>query len=291
MTYPLSLDQVSPGNGFKWAGSSIRPDGLPDGVHTDGGYFSPDEQEFYKPLDAKPCPNAEYRIPTDEDECLAAMRGVAGFLQEWHVEERNGRRWLVMPRLWFWPQESDVVLPPSMDELMTVENALREMNRRGWEYNDLPQLAFTEDRRPFLVDFSIAHHPDKWRNDWHSDEMNCNRWWALVNKTTSQLRQRGRHVYHAVQLPDLQAKDDPEPKRVMDVFYDVEEPERREHVHVYASRNRPMSAIWAKIPDAKFLDADRSQEPRVHTWVVSKEPLNDDTQYRYELTKAWSPWP
>jgi len=74
-------------------------------------------------------------------------------------------------------------------------------------------------------------------------------------------------------------------------FYKVSEEARRKYVHVYASTNRPMSSIWAKIDGTMFLGADLAREPRVHTWVVAWRELSVDEQARYELTWAWSPWP
>ena len=62
----------------------------------------------------------------------------------------------------------------------------------------------------------------------------------------------------------------------------------REWVHVYASRNRPMSASWARIDKAHYIHASHYSE-LVHTWVVTPEPLNKETMRKYELTWAWSP--
>jgi len=82
-----------------------------------------------------------------------------------------------------------------------------------------------------------------------------------------------------------------EPYRVLDAFYPLDKETRRTYVYVYASCNRPMSYLWARIDGARYLDADTSQSSHVHTWVVSDHLLDDETVRRYELTFAYRPWP
>ena len=60
------------------------------------------------------------------------------------------------------------------------------------------------------------------------------------------------------------------------------------HGHVYASRNRPISGLWASVPGAVYVDADYAKTG-VWTWVVTTVPLDDKTVRRYELTWAWGP--
>ena len=74
------------------------------------------------------------------------------------------------------------------------------------------------------------------------------------------------------------------------------------HGHVYASRDRPISSLWAclsclsadKAADradvlgAVYVDANYA-ETGVWTWVVTPAPLDERTVRRYELTWAWSP--
>ena len=60
------------------------------------------------------------------------------------------------------------------------------------------------------------------------------------------------------------------------------------HGHVYASRNRPISSLWADVPGAVYVDANYA-ETGVWTWMVTPAPLDDETVRRYELTWAWGP--
>lgn len=289
--YPLSHGKIPPGEGFKWMGTSTRPDGLKDGVHTGGCWLTADEQCVWKPLDCLPYPNSDARVPTMEAAVLDAMRGEPGFLQDWAVCKRNGRRWLIMPRLWFWPQNRDVLSPPPMEAFLLIEQCMRKLNEAGWEYNDLPQMAYSQEEGWLLVDFSAAHKPQMWRKGWHGEEWRVARWWELMEKPrVAALRTRGKSVAHLVQFPDFFGRHDTEPLYLEAAFYKVSDEARRKHVHVYASTNRPMSSIWAKIDGAAFLGADANLEPRVHTWVAARRELTDDEIARYELTWAWSPW-
>ena len=67
------------------------------------------------------------------------------------------------------------------------------------------------------------------------------------------------------------------------------------HGHVYASRNRPISSLWAclsadraNVLGAVYVDANYA-ETGVWTWVVTPAQLDERTVRRYELTWAWSP--
>lgn len=292
ITYPLSHKDITPGNGFKRMGTSTRPDGLPDGVHTGGCWLSPDGTEVWKPLDCKPFVNATERIPTDEDKCLAEMDGKPGFLKrdKWHIETANARKWLVLPRMYFWPQDRDVLLHPLTEDFLVVERALMALNAAGWEYNDLPQLAY-HDGDPYLVDFSAAHKPVKWQHGWHGDGYRMSRWWELMERPDiAELRQRGGHIHHAIQCPEFCDKAE-EPFDVLDRMYPLEQEERRQYAHIYASIRRPMSSIWAGIEGVKYLTSNSNKRPFILTWAVSNHLLDEKTIQQYELTWAWSPWP
>ena len=288
--YPLEFGNITPGPNFTRIQPKKRPDGVSDGFHTGSAWLSPDGQFVYKPLDARPYPNATERFSTDEDKALGAMRGVEGFPDNWHVEERNGRRWLVRPFCYLWPQDSNMLIKPHLDVFLMVERAIREMNHRQWTYNDLPQLAYDPNIHEwFLLDLSNAHHQDSWHEgdgDWYRFA----KWYKLMGLDhISQLRERGRHVQHAIMLPEF---NDPklEPYDVQNSFYMMSKEQRRQHFHLYVSTLRPLS-MWCNIDGTVFLRGDLSKSPRVHTWVASNHPLDQDTLDRYELTWAWSPWP
>ena len=61
-----------------------------------------------------------------------------------------------------------------------------------------------------------------------------------------------------------------------------------EWVHVYASRNRPISPTWASVPQAHYVHDDWGKTG-VHTWVVTPEPVSDKKIFDYELTWAHGP--
>jgi len=289
-SYPLSHGDITPGPDFTKIVPKKRPDGVTDGFHCGGAWLSPDERSVWKPLDARPWANSEERFDTDEAECLAAMTGAEGFPDNWHTETRNGRRWLVRPFCYLWPQDSDVLIRPKLDVFLMVERAIREMNRRGWTYNDLPQLAYDPNIHEwFVMDCSNAHKPKKIQPG-YDDGFRIPKWFELMGLNDIQaLRERGDHVNFAIQLPDF---NDPklEPYAVADRFYPLTEEERRTHVHIYASTLRPLSTVWCKIDGTVFLRGDTSKKPRVHTWVASDHELDQETISRYELTWAWSPW-
>jgi hypothetical protein len=181
---------------------------------------------------------------------------------------------------------------PDLDVFLMVESAIFALNAAGWEYNDLPQLAYDPNLYAwFLLDCSAAFRPEKWQHGWHGDRTQVQKWFGLMGlDRVLALRKRGQHVHHAVQLP---AFNDPseEPYNVEDAFYPLEEEERRRHEYIYASTNRPLSALWFKVDGTCILRADLAQSPRVHSWLVSTRPLDDDTLERFELTMAYSPWP
>lgn len=50
---------------------------------------------------------------------------------------------------------------------------------------------------------------------------------------------------------------------------------------IYGSTHRPLSAVWAKIPDTRFVN---SSLPGVYTWVIAERPLEQAEINAYELT-------
>lgn len=267
---PLSIRDVSPSpDAIRLTGT--RPDGLPDGVHTGGAWLVGDL--VYKPLDGRPYANCPGHVPTQEVECLEAMAGQPGFPRNWHVEEINGRRFLVRPKCLTIPDD----IPYShlnTNRLLQVEQMVRGLNKAGWELNDPISLAIApHDYDPFILDLSAAFYrgpgdkgcysaDDEWRVLKFFEDCKAD----LLIK----LRNNARHA-------------------VNEYEWLIEYPDYR---HVYGSFNRPMSDWWATIetehayiqnPDPNWTDAVP------HTWVVTKTPLPQDVIDKYELRWGWSP--
>lgn len=288
----MSRRSVSPGEGFKHFGTTVRADGRPDRFHTGGVWLTPDEKTVYKPLTAWPCANATRRVPTAEAECLAEMSGKPGFLppDTWHTEECNGERWLVMPRIYFWPQDMDVLQHPSLEDLLAIEEAVKTMNAAGWEYNDPPQLAYYQGK-PVLMDFSNSHKPTQWKRGYHGDGWRTMRWFKdMRREDIVNLRRRGNHIRRTVQLPEFCSKLD-EPYDVLLVFHDMEEEKRRQHEYIYASTEWDVDPSLPAPPNTKLLLANGAKTPTVYAWIVSTRSLTDLEVEQHKLTVAWTPWP
>ena len=167
-TLPLAIRDVAPGPGFTRL-TGVRPDGLPDGVHTGGAWLSPDGKEVWKPLDGRPYANSTVHIPTKEAQCLEAMAGEPAFPRNWRVEEAGAvtvdgdgvtytRWWLVRDKAWVAHPRKSVHGPARLhlEDVLTVERGLRRLNECGWEINDALQVAFDLQGRVFIVDLSVA---------------------------------------------------------------------------------------------------------------------------------------
>lgn len=57
---------------------------------------------------------------------------------------------------------------------------------------------------------------------------------------------------------------------------------------IYGSPMRPMSAVWAPIPDVRFVNADKAATG-MHTWVVTPNALDQKTISSYELELVYAP--
>lgn len=288
-TLPLAIRDVAPGPGFTRA-----PQAQGEGIHTGGVWVSPNGKEYWKPLDGRPYMNAEVHLPTREAECLELMLGEPGFPGNWWVEEAGEvvsggrvyrRRWLVRSEARLLPDED---IPTSLEEhVLPIEQGLRRLNERGWTLGDRLAVACCDPTDPiargvpFILDLSSAH-PFHDPLDRSGDSGAFFRWAESCGfGGLVKLRRAGREV-----IDLFRVHNDPtwpqynrDGKMVADLSYR----------HVYASRNRPISAAWARIPHAHYQDADDYREHRVHTWVITSEPLDEETQRAYELTWAWSP--
>jgi hypothetical protein len=267
---PLSIRDVPPHpDAVRLTGK--RPDGLPDGVHTGGAWLWNDE--VYKPLDGRPYANCEYHYPTHEAECLEDMAGQPGFPRNWRIEEVNGRRFLVRPKCMTVPLDIDY-RSLNKEHLLYIENAVRLLNRAGWEINDPISLAVDPDHyKPFILDLSAAQ---KLPNVGCCVADDSNRIERLFEDCGADLLVKLRRNARKI---------------VATCKWLIEHPRHR---HVYGSFSRPIDGLWASIPhNPQFVHAEPGAanwtECIPHTWVVTVEPLDDNTINHYELRWGWSP--
>lgn len=270
---PLEIRKVSPGPGFTKLDLSEEDGKLREGVHTGGVWVSPDGTEFWKPLDGKPWANARHCFPTQEAECLKMMSGQPAFPRNWRVEEAGQiavdgvtytRRWLVRGKAWVVGKDYS---PRSMriGQVLEIERGLRELNRRRWTIGDRLSVAF--DRNGvFILDLSCASPDNRADDEWRF--LKWLRKMGIEHPTT--LRQKARHLASTLDFLEM--------TRSFPNQY-----------HIYASRNRPVSGVWAQFPEGTILqDADYA-ETGVWTWIIVPGALDNDTLQRYELVWGWSP--
>lgn len=268
--YPLELKDVAPGEGFTRI-EAKRADGLPEGVHA-GPFISADKSRVWKPLDVMPNPASRFRVPSREVECLQLMAGDAGFPVNWRIEtagqvEVDGktfkREWLVRDFAWLIKAIDDPVYL-TLNQVTAIEGGVRLLNSRGWEINDLITVALDRNHDLFIVDLSSAWPSGKGTH-W-DEEHRIYTWFNQIGcERLTKLRKDGRAAVGPLEWP----------------HYDTAR-------NVYASRNRPMSPMWARINGAHYIDANY-RDTGVWTWIVTPELLSKETVDRYELTWAWSP--
>jgi len=129
-----------------------------------------------------------------------------------------------------------------------------------------------ETLKPFILDLSsVARTYGENGNPYWDDEWRFMRYLELLGATRLySLRKNARRIVRSLGWP-------------------LEVPQGYDWV--YASRNRPVSFMWASALQGKAVLVNGDYEKTdVWTWIVSQEPLETDITYRYELTFAWSPW-
>ncbi len=270
-TFPLSIRDVSPHpDAVRLTGTC--PNGAPSGTHTGGAWLW--QGEVYKPLDCRPCANAEYHIPTQEDIVLNIMAGQSLFPLNWRVETINQRRFLVRKKAHLVPED---VKYKELDDprILLVEQGVRALNHAKWEIGDPIALALdAESYEPFLYDLSNAH-PQTGKIAYEADDewrvldffRLCKREWL------ADFREHARHVV---------SNADP-------IWWDER---RKGYRNVYASFNRPFSLMWASLSEEPILiHNDFADFPSAipWTWVVTKTPLPEKKLFDYELRWGWSP--
>jgi hypothetical protein len=278
-TLPLSIRDVKP-TPLAIRLTGIRADGLPNGFHTGGAWLVVETDEVWKPLDGRPYANCEYHYPTDEVEALEAMAGEPLFPRNWRVEEVNGRRFLVRKRAHIVGQDIEY-RHLSKEQVLMVEQSIREFNRRGWEVNDELQLGIDPDTYElFLVDLSTAMYrpPEQRKGCYVPDEerrikqffKECGCDWLVT------LREAAYRVINNLEINLIECI----------------EKKREGFVHVYASFNRPIDSMWADFPcEVEFIHNDWTnwEQAIPHTWIVAQELLDEEISKKYELIWGWSP--
>jgi hypothetical protein len=277
---PLSVRDLPPDARLGWTKveCGVGLSGLPEGIHTGGPWLSPDGLEVWKPCDGRPFANSDGHYPTDELTALAALSGKPGFPQNWRAvtctNDGLERTWIVRKKAPVlgqdWPKRS-----VRLEQVLRVEQAVRSMNEAWWELGDGISVALDPDTyEPYLLDLSCAMHRPGAQGCYKPDD-----WWQLeawlkwlgMDRLVN-LRNEARSFLYPGIIARKERQNWP----------------GDEWIHVYASRNRPMSAVWARIEDAHYIDSDYA-ETGVWTWAVTPEPVPDDKVFSYELTWAWSP--
>jgi hypothetical protein len=276
---PIEIRDVPPGSDFtRLAPGEIH--GLPDGVHTGGAWLSPDGKEVWKPLDGRPSQGADFHLPTMEAECLEAMAGNPAFPRNWRMEEAGEltvdgtiytRRWLVRDKAILVPDDFPAY-KMDLDDVYEIERGMRAADRAKWSIGDHLSVAYDRQGRVFILDLSCAHGVES-TNPLLDNEPRFRKWArAMGFERLVALRE-----YADAVTSDLSIID--------------EHGEQYWYAHVYASRCRPISGLWADIEDAVYVQpaGEVFDQTGVWTWVIVPEPLSEEVMRRYELTWGWSP--
>lgn len=266
-TLPLAIRDIPPAPDFiRFTG--WRVDGYPDGVHTGGVWISPCGSEYWKPLDGKPHPNADYHLPTWEAEVLELMAEHPAFPRNWRIEESGcviaegqtyTRRWIVRGKARVLPWDLSVRSMP-LRQVLEIEQGLRLLNTRRWSINDFLSVAVDLENRAFILDLSCACPDERPDEEWRFLE-----WARTVGlEELARFRRRGRHVLTMSRIW-----------------------RGSRYQHIYASMEKSLCAASAHIPEAYFLPASWAEEG-VQTWVVTTMLLDSATIAQHSLTWAWS---
>jgi hypothetical protein len=246
-----------------------RHDGLPDGAHTGGAWEL--GGEIWKPLDGRPYPNCEFHYATDEEEMLKELSGLPLFPENWRIEERNGRRFVVRTKGLVLGSKDFPHSYLTHEHMETIEAGVRAANERGWEINDEIGIAFDpESYDLYVYDLSACQRMTGKAAFAADDTSRLLKFFDQVGwENLAKLRRNGQ-------------------TQLQNQFIEF----RFKYRHVYASFNRPFSLMWASLPgEIELVHEDRANwsEMIPHTWILSAEPLPEDKLKSYELKWAWSP--
>jgi hypothetical protein len=166
----------------------------------------------------------------------------------------------------------------SLERIYQIENDIHALNLGGWAIHDDVSVAFWRGQW-FVLDLSNA---GPCKMGWSDDQDHVMRWISecVAIPWLTYLRQEGRQLLDPFSDRFEVCRD-----------YAIEQMLDAHFNHVYASLYRPMSSMWAPREWWYVQGTDQDmQKARVHTWVITKERLQQEDIYRYDLTPAYLPW-
>lgn len=260
---PLDLVSVNPGEGFSYLPLPER-----EGLHTGGLWQSPCGEFVWKPLDVRPYPNSQCRVPSLEATCLAQLQGQMGFIDNWQVKESNGRWWLIRPYCKVIGQTFPIerVTQAIVEQ---VEGAVRTLNAHHWEAfqcDDLSVAIDSHTQLPFLLDLSNAH-PKTAQGNWKADDSDAlHKWMRRVGwESLAELRGQGQALLYSREWLTVTCRDE---------RYNC-------HRHVYRvaenAQKMPVRGVFVSYKD--------------QWWWVLPFCISPELCDRYKAEWAWSPIP
>lgn len=259
---PQWFEHLSPGEGFERM--EIPSD---EGIHTGGVWVDPAGLEVWKPLDGRSnWVSIQGRIPTREAQVLEAMAGHPGFQKNWRVVHRQGRNWLVRPKVRVIP---DTYPEVTLLKVLKVEKSVRCLNAAGWQISDRLRVAIDADGEPFLLDLSAVSlinnaQTAEWLRAENTQDFYL---WAeeLGFKELVRLRHAGHHL-------------------ISDLGWRISHP--REFRWVYRA-TEPISRATAR--SLEGIRRETPDNPVGKYWLVTPEHITLMMQQEYKLEAAWEP--
>lgn len=216
--------------------------------------------KVYKPLSAR----NQHELAILED-----MAGQPLFPRNWWIETVQEQDYLVRNVAHIIGHNADLPYAwLNRKQCLWIECAVLNANKRGWEINDALELGMDKQTRElFLFDLSIAqplnpHWVNQTSDSFWLEEL----WKAAGQEWLVKLRRNAA---------DALWERDP-----IDTMH-------RGLKHVYASFNRPLSPMWARLPENALLVHNERHDwesANPHTWILSPDPLDQDILDQYELT-------
>jgi len=284
--FDLSIRDITPGDGAQLIHNGNNPiNGLSEGAHTGGAYLF--NGLVYKPLDCRPFPNCECCYSTAEAVCLEANADLPFFPHNWHVEERNGRHWLVRQpaRIMGAAFALDTI---SESTCLEMERAVQSLNARGWGVCDDIVLGVDADGQWFIVDLSNAHlfgNPNA-----ADDSEEVLRFLGKVRPDLARLRRDGRYIVQTLFTAWAESKK-LDQTGADDLYQEYRQALGKPWV--YVSFGKRINEKPGHCPDDVYLLHEPAPEPgesAPHTWVLCEHELPGDIVADLGLVLASFPW-